>query len=82
MTVANEKLLVEHTLVNSKRISKILRCSSLTLLLRPGIGNQKYAISGNMEIGKIWKESGCNIYCYDRHLMQYMYFYKKILYKK
>ena len=62
MTVANKKLLVDHPLVYSKRISKILRCSSLTLLLRPGIGNQKYAVSGNMEIGKIWKGSGCNIY--------------------
>ena len=62
MTVADKKLSVEHILVNSKRISKILICSSLTLLLRSGIRNEKYAIYGNTEIGTIWKRSGYNIY--------------------
>ena len=61
MTVGYKKLSVEHTLVNSKIISKILKCSSLILLLGTWKRNEKYAIYGNMKIEKIWKGSGYNI---------------------
>ena len=56
MTVGDKKLSVEHTLVNSKIISKILKCSSLTLLLGTGKRNEKYAIYGNWKQEKYGKE--------------------------
>ena len=60
--VGDKKLSAEHTLLNSKRILQILKCSSLPLFLRPWIRNEKYVIHGNMEIRKIWKGSGYHMY--------------------
>ena len=62
MIVGDNKLSVEHTLVNNKRISQILKCSSLLFFPEPWIRIEKYAIYGNMEIaeavirGVLWKK--------------------------
>ena len=82
--VGDKKLSAEHTLLNSKRILQILKCSSLPLFLRPWIRNEKYVIPGNMEIRKMWKGSGYYMY----HFMAstpnaiHVFYTKKYIYKK
>ena len=78
MIIGDEKLSVEHTHVNSKRISKILKWPSLPLFLGPWIRNEKYAIYGNIEIKNIWKKSGYNMY----YFIQYPLFIRKIFTRK
>ena len=80
--LADKKLSEEHIFVNSKRILKILKCSSLTLLFRSGIRNEKYAIYGNMEIGKIWKKSGYDIYYFMTYTLCNTRFFIRKFYKR
>ena len=55
MIIGDKKLLVEHALVSSKGISKILKYSFLPFFLGPSIRNEKYAIYQNLEIKKYEK---------------------------